>query len=382
MRRRTLLGGLGGLGAVGLGGCLRLDEGDPTSTATEASTTDATTASTTARTTTQSGDDAAESDDDADVPETYPTGMDDEGVYAYLVDNHVNTLVDTTFVENWTVANRTEGETRKAVTATVDDGQAVMERGIGVDLQVFYDSSGGYWREDLGDGATYGKDRRAFEVPWVTKSRELRQLIMAADWDAPTPVEGGFEIAATGTRDVQSLKREYAAASIESFEADGFVTAEGVITDLTVSLEFVHEEEERLFEIRTRHRVTDVGTASVTEPSWLATARERAPDVDVRIDDANEYVVFDHQGGNPIEPETNVVLYDRSERGGSGNWGYRGNDEPFEAGETVYLWMDQNDRLQWQRGSRPAGANPQSLDRELAFWMHRHGAEYFGAVQL
>lgn len=381
MRRRTLLGGLGGLGSVGLGGCLRLDEGGGTRTAIEASTTDATTVSTTQRTTTN-GDDAVESDEEAaDVPDTYPTGMDEEGVYAYLVDNHVNTLVDTTFVENWTVANRTEGETRKAVTATVDDGRAVMERGIGVDLKVFYDSSGGYWREDLGDGATYGKDRRAFEVPWVTKSRELRQLFIAADWNAPTPVEGGFEIAAAGTTDVQSLKREYDAASIESFEADGFVTADGVVTDLTVSVEFVHEEEDRLFEMRTRHRVTDVGTASLAEPSWLSTARDRAPEVDVRIDDANEYVVFEHLGGNPIEPGTNVVLYDRSERGGSGNWGYRDNDEPFEAGETVYLWMEDG-RLHWNHGGRPSGASPKALDRDLAFWMHRHGAEYFGNVEL
>lgn len=87
---------------------------------------------------------------------------------------------------------------------------------------------------------------------------------------------------------------------------------------------------------------------------------------------------FEPQGGNPVEPDTNVVIYGRE---GRGNWGSRDNQEPFEAGETVSLWME-DDRLRWNRGGRPSNANPQSLDRRLAFWMHRHGAEYFGNVEL
>lgn len=379
MRRRRLLEGLGGASVVGLGGCLRLSSTD--STATTGTTASATTAddATTARTTTADEtdqDDGAEEADDY----AYPTGLDEEGVYAYLVDNHANTLSDTSFRERWTVANKTEGETMESEQSVVEDGRALTERGVGVGLQVFYDADGGYWREELGDDATYGEDRRAFEFQWVSKARELRSLFLAGDWDAPTRADGGFEITAAGTDNVTSLREEFEAESVERFEASGVVSPDGVVTELTAEFEFVHEREERLFEVRVRHRADDVGEVSLSEPSWLGTARERAPEVDVRVDDASEFIVFDHQGGNPIEPDTNVVVYDRGEPGG--NWGYRQNDAPFEPGETVYLWMDKDDRLQWQRGSRPSVADPQSLDRPLAFWMHRHGAEYFGNVEL
>ena len=85
-----------------------------------------------------------------------------------------------------------------------------------------------------------------------------------------------------------------------------------------------------------------------------------------------------HGGGNAIIPGTAVVLWDEATRR---NWGWRENREPFEAGTTVYLWME-DDRLRWQRGSRPADAAPQPLDGSYGFWMHRGGAEYFGNIQL
>lgn len=368
MHRRRLLCTVGSLGVAGLGGCLRLNGGETT------------TATSTARMTTADGDVGdADTTTAADEPASYPVGIDDDGVYALLVDNHVNTLVDATFTENWTSVNRTRGETTESMSVQVDDGHALMERGTGVDLQIYYHADGGFWREDLGSRETYGQDRRGYDVEWVTKSRDLRQLVVAGDWNAPTWTGGRYEITATGTQNPAGLEREYEATSIESFDATGFVTAEGILTELTVDFEFVHETEDRLYAVRVEHRVTDIGLSSVSEPSWYGTATNRAPQVDVRVDDANEYVVFEHRGGNPIEPDTNVVLYDRENRR---NWGYRDNRDPFEAGDVVYLWMDQNDQLQWRRGSRPTTASPQSLDRQLAFWMHRHGAEYFGNVEL
>lgn len=368
MHRRRLLAAVG---ATGVAGCLRLAGGDGTDTP---GATDDGAAS--------SPDDASGggTDQDAEGEAELPTGLSEDGVSALLVDNHVNALADTTFRGVWQERNVTLSAVPVYRESRVGEAAALVEWLDGSDIEMYSTREGNYWRQPTGTGGTYGRNRGTFDFQRVARSRDLRKLVQAGDWNPPSTAASGSGVAITadGYDDVAPLEEEFEIERLESFSAEGRVREDGVITSLQVELEFVSRDDDRLFAFEVRHEVSDVGGVSVTTPDWYETATEQAPEVDASITDDGQFVEMHHRGGNAILPGTNVVLYDRDP---GRNWGSRENVDAFEPGTTLFLWME-GEELRWQRGRRPSVASPEPLDGRYGFWMHRSGAEYFGNVEL
>ena len=379
MHRRGLLTLLAG----SIGGCLRLTGGSgPTATPAEGPTV------TPAAVTTDPADTPGETEGDAPTPSPesdleFPTGLGPDGVEPFLVDNHVNTLAGTPYTEVFQSTLVTTGDSMVNQTTQIGDGIALTTWGDGSGIEMVSTSETQYWRQDLGDRVSYGENRWRFDFTMLCRARQLQRLFLAGAWNAPEPndAEGYFTVTADEAGDPRGLRQDHRlggpeVGGLEEFSGEARVLENGVIRELLVEYQYLSTAEDRLFKVAVRHAVEDVGQVSVEEPPWLATAQEQAPTVEATITDDQQFLRFEHQDGNPIEPGTNVVLYDReAER----NWGYRDTDEPIEAGTTMFLWME-NDEFQWTRGSRPIDANPQSLDGRYGFWMHRHGAEYFGDI--
>lgn len=369
MKRRQILSTLVPLSGAG---CLRLSgsqddqsDGDQTRSPMETvTTTEATTQTETEETT------EAEADLD------YPSGLSSDGVQDYLPDSHINTLAFTSFTEVWQSTNVTRSHMRMHRTSHIDDGAALVQWGDGSGITKYSTRSGQYWRQSLGTGATYGKERGAFNFQRLSRTNKIRRFIKAGDWNPPTVDESAntFEITADGYDDVTGLEESWwRVEEMKSFSAEGNVNEDGVITRLLVTFEFVPEHVDRVYEAHVRHRVENIGEVTVTEPSWYETATERAPEVTARLTDDKQFVEMRHHGGNPIIKGTAIAIGKR-EMDDDWEWGH--NDEPIEAGTTLYLWVEDGE-AQWKRGSRPQYADPVTLDGQYDFKMLRDGAHYF-----
>lgn len=381
MNRRELLGTFA---LVGSAGCLRLATGGDSTDTPTAQPVPGTTSNgpaTGQTATATAGEQTETATPFADLD--YPIGLSDEGVGPLLADAHLNELVGRSFEIEWSSVNRTRGRIAEQRRYRVDEGVALGSWSYQGPISLYASTAGGFWREDLGDVVTYGRDRNPFDLGHIVLNGRLRQVIRAGVWERPTVQSGDggpvFHIRADGVDDPGPLNEEFEFSSMETFTAEGRVTEDGILRELVAEFEGRDRtDEDRLFRWRFTYELGSLDQVSVTEPDWFATAQEEAPAVSATITDDGQFVEMVHDGGNAILPDTNVVLYDRDNRQ---NWGYAENREPFEADTTVYLWME-DDRLRWQRGSRPTDASPQPLDRSLAFWMHRGGAEYFGAIEL
>lgn len=388
MRRRQLLATLS---AAGTAGCLRLasnDDSSPTPGGPGDASGPESPSGPTAEQTSDPADDTpsppADTATETPPPDlSYPAGLSDDGVNPVLADAHLNELVGRSFALDFADVDVTRGRIATQRDHRVDDGTAIAEWSHQGPITLYAAAGGSFWREDLGDVVTYGQDRNPFDLGHIVLNRRLRQVIRAGVWERPTVTAGDdgpvFRIRADGVDDPGGLEEEFEASSLETFAADGRVTENGVIRELVAEFEVRDRtEDDRLIAWRFTYELGSLDEVSVSEPGWFETAQSEAPDVSAAITDDGQFVEMTHAGGNPILPGTDVVLYDREN---TRNWGYRENRDPFEAGTTVYLWME-DDQLRWERGSRPTDASPQPLDRSLAFWAHRGGAEYFGAIEL
>ncbi len=366
---------------VGSAGCLRLSEGGestattrpPTFTVTDTAT--ATSAETDTSTATAAEEQTAE-------PLDRPPGLEDDGVAVFLADAHVNALSRTSFTVSFRSTNLTRGDTNEARKALVGDSGALERWQDGSAIDMYRTADGSYWRQNVGGRFTYGRQRSAFDRQELIRARDLRTLILAGQWNAPEETDDrAFEITADGIGEPAALMEEYEGKELKSYAAEGKVLESGAIAELVAEFSYLHREDERLFKVRVDYRTTDIGSTDASRPDWYSTAVEQAPDVSARITDDGNYVRMEHAGGNAMLPETAVVLYDDSDDTDRGNWGYRDLERPVEAGTTLYLWME-DDRFHWNRGGKPANANPTPLDGRYGFWMHREGAEYFGNIEL
>lgn len=378
MKRRQLVGALG---LVSSAGCLRFATGGdgtetPTGTSTPFGEGSGVTAGAESTGTTEEGTVAP-----ADV--SYPLGLSEDGVEALLADAHLNELVGRSFQVAYTTADLTHGRIPMDRTVLVDNGSALAEMTYQGPVELYSSANGNFWREDLGDIVTYGQARGAFNLGQITLNLRLRHLINAGAWKPPTPEERDgrivFRIQADGVDEPNGLKTEFQFSSLEAFVAEGLVDDEGIIRSLSAEYEGQDlTEDGGVVKWQFTYELGSIGEVAVSEPDWLATAEEEAPEVDAAITDDQQFIEMEFISGNPILPDTRVVLLDRES---NRNLGVRDVEEAFEAGSTIYFWM-QDDGLQWQRGSRPSDISPQLLDGRYGFWMLRGSLEYFGGIEL
>ncbi|NHN41921.1 hypothetical protein G9C85_09805 [Halorubellus sp. JP-L1] len=378
MNRRRLLAAVAGVASVSVAGCLRLESGG---TATDGETRRSTTAATAtatasaSATATEDSEETIADDDEA----TYPTGLHEDGVYAYLADTHLNQLSRTSFEERWQRQNQTAG-TEHGANARIADGNALVTSPEH-DGASYHTADGVHWRAPRGDDPLYGRADGTFDFQRVARISELRALLLGGAWSAPEAVDGGWRVEATGVDDTTAMRNRFGFASVESVSGEATVTPDGVVDGLQVVVEAVDDDRDSPFEVAFDHRVLSVGTATVPEPSWYQTAVDAAPDVTVRATEDGNYVVFEHRGGGDVAAGDQFHLHSTGEN--DVGFAHGRLDAPFAAGETLYAWVPSgtND-LEFRRGSRPSSANPRPLDGEFRTFVDHEGLEYFGFVRV
>lgn len=377
MNRREALAALG---VVGLAGCLRLQGGGG-----ERPTTGRTTEPP-ANTRTLT---AAKADTDAGTATpgagTYPTGLSEEGVSAFLFDTHERELARTSFSVDWTRIDLLEETVRRRQHYDVETGFALgtwtYDRGGPV--TIFRSNEGGFWREELGDEYTYGEARHGYSIDKVLWRGWLEPVLGAGTWSEPSTVRerdpATWRVETTSFDETGAVPGHFR-GQLAGLSASMTVDERGIIHSLEAEFEATDTNVDRVRQ-RLTFAVDAIGDVSVSEPSWLATAKERRPRVSAALTDDRNFVRFTLESGNALEPETVFTVYDELDR--RNTIGYRLRD-PVEPDETVYLYKEQEGPFHGQlaRGSRPSNAEPVTLSSEYHMWADRGVSEYFGTVDL
>lgn len=354
MDRRRLLGALA---TAGVAGCLRLAEDEGTLTRTPARSPTETHRST--RTDTLESTEADQTDTVSEVH--YPVGLSEDGVSKLLADAHHNGLTETSFRLGYNRENISTGSTFESSTTTAAGERAFERREEGRNLQRYYSTSGRWWRVAHNDATVYGANDLSVNEGRLTKRDEIKPLFVAGEFSGPESVtsegENLYRVTASGVSDVEPIEQLLTnkdISSIEGFSAEVLVTPDGTIRNLDAELQVVWSGE--LNAIKFELSTSDVGTTVVSDPEWLATARDRVPRVDVEVSDGRRYVVYSHTGGGPVPSNARVILH---ESGSYNPDDRRILSEPFESGQKLHVWREDGE-TRYAR-SEPSNANPVRL---------------------
>ncbi|WP_227133379.1 hypothetical protein [Halorubellus salinus] len=376
MKRREVLGVLG---VAGTGGCLRLSEGGTTTTVarstrqTQAATSTSTDTGTTATRTSETGE------RDPDLP----SGLSADGVGNYLFDYHLRELGQRSFATNWTLLNQRREIVKLRREYRVGDAGAVGSWTFdeGGPVTMFRSTDGGFWREDIGDEYSYGKARDGYDMERLTLAAWVRPFIAGGVWSAPSLVRrespARWETQVTGFEADASVPGWFN-GELESLSGSMVVDERGFIRSLDGEMTASGTNVGRQ-EYGVRYAVDSVDDVTVREPDWLPTAKERRPRVSVVLTDDEYAVRLTHESGNPIEANTNLIIYDEAARRNEISYPL---GEPIESGETVYLYTEESGGFNGQlsRGTPPASSDAIRLDSEYTAWADRSGTEYFGTA--
>jgi hypothetical protein len=317
-RRRVLAAG-GIASVLGLSGCLRLSEAEPTGTATSATAattatttgdqsateTDTTTATETETdTATESETEPTESDDEA----TYPPGVSEDGVTEVLVLEHRqltsgrSRTVETEYMGFSRRTARFSGDGRVSVESSrgpetyVENGQLFQRSRLGGEEIYAYNDS---LRFELRPTALAGVDvlealfRGGNFAPVGRQTRDGQTLfILEADAVENTSV-------LEETRLVNRYFRE-SEFPIESLSASALVTPDGLVVEMEAYLQGNGDGGE--FVVNT----SDVGSTSVSPPTWKATAKREEAQFETSLSSDGTYVELRQTSGQAIGSVTDV----------------------------------------------------------------------------
>jgi hypothetical protein len=216
----------------------------------------------------------------------------------------------------------------------------------------------------------YGYSQRVvydLERDQLIARRLLMGLVQGGDWEPTgTTTEDGqqyLELEASGVDDQQALLDNNVyyeeTASVSTFFGDGLVTEDGVVREMVVTVTFSGDTEDALIEYRT----SDVGSTSVSKPSWTGTAKRKAPQFELSVVDDGTYLRLRQTGGQSIDVEFEVDV------SGSGTY-FDGEHSGSTTGETLYLYRtgERNERgngvLGISEGSRPSSPPPSDWSGE------------------
>ena len=384
MNRREILAALG---TIGVSGCLRLsnEPGTATTTTSPASTTETVVDTSTP---TQSDTSTPETTTTTTAAEpSLPSGLTENGVTAFLYPTHARALRNTSFRARWTKLNRTASEIEWQRTYLGDQGVALgkWNRENGNAFEIYRNGSDNYWREVLGDRATYGNDTsRKDSAIW---GQEVQPLLAAADWRAPERVDETRPARWTVTSSsavadppTPGYNDQGELVSISS--ARMTVDERGIIRSIEATYAVRRNQQKLTFQIN--YTLDFIGTASVSEPGWVATAREQTPVVRAALTDDNQFVRMTIESGNRLEAGS-VVFVDV---GNDFHNFHTRLDEPIDSGDPVYLYKpaDAPDTggvdAGISRGSPPANASPATLESSLFLASRRWTTTYFERVDV
>ncbi|NHN41920.1 hypothetical protein G9C85_09800 [Halorubellus sp. JP-L1] len=379
-QRRTLLSAVGAL--AGTAGCLRLSGEETATTGDGMAGSDAAGASTAAtdETGTATGDGAATASEPS-----FPPYVSEDGTRDGLADVHRSVLWRTSYELDFRIVDLNEGRVQHAWRTRHEDGRAAKSLQDGSRLHAFYDDAdeGPYWRQDVGDGYTYGQARvhAMTQEKLLTETRWVEGFLKAGDWSSAELREDGLaRVTAPGVEWPKSLPNWFPVREVREFEGELLVRESGTVAALTVEFEFetnrVEDVQRRRVELRTR----DLGAVSVPTPDWLGTARERAPTASVSLAEDASAIVVEQTDGNPMRPGTKVVLYDRRNRRNAGTTEL---DDPVEPGGRLYLSFDgDGDGARLTRDPPTADDVAHPIEGEYDLWCRRGPFEYFGVAHV
>lgn len=314
-----------------------------------------------------------------------PDGLSEDGVTSYLFDYHLRELGQRSFATNWTLLNRRKEIVKRRRDYRVGDAGAVGSWTFdqGGPVSMFRTTDGGFWREVLGDEYTYGEVREGYEMEQLALASWVRPFVSGGVWSAPSLVRreapARWEVQLTGFEAGAAVPGWFG-GELESLSGTMVVDERGFVRSLDGEMTASGTNAGRQ-EYGVRYAVDSVDDVTVTEPSWVSTAKERRPRVSLALTDDGYAVRLTHESGVPIEGNTDLVVYDDAARRNEISYPL---EEPIQSGDTVYLYTEQEGGFNGQltRGSPPSGGGVVRLDSEYTVWAQRSGAEYFGAVSV
>jgi hypothetical protein len=337
MKRRALLGLLV---AGGTTGCLRLEGGGGTTGVTR-TTGGATEADDTA-TDTPTVDATTESEPDTATERadpTYPFGLSEDGVEPYLYSTCQSAVSELSYRVQYTKVDSESGTQRWHREYEAEGGAALghWTRKSGGAVDAFHPVSGDMlWREAVGDGDyTFGLSRRSSfqEVFW---SEELQPLLKGPAWGPPERVNDdrpaiweltaesvGETVRSPGHMDGELKRVEGARLRVDE---------NGVIRRIETVYESTDFEGNRR-RYRFEFRVADVGSVTLTAPSWVDRAQERRPKLKAQLTDDRKYVRLTVDSGS-IATGSRISVFDH---GDSDRKYVVYTDREVSSGDVLYL---------------------------------------------
>lgn len=378
-----------------MGGCLRLGESDESTNTTRTPPT-RTQMSTSAPTTRRATDftvrdteTAAESQQTASETQTeaqsetqtpapaYPPGLGSNGPSEFLLDNHLNNLLTTSFTMTNTRENITESNIMDDTEVRYQSGRALQferARRPYVDKFIVPNESRITWRTEIDREQAYGDvyrsgQSRVRELIEAGKDRFslLYWAVQGGSYEEPIwdPDDEVFRITANALEDADLVRSVFRTDSIEQFTASGTVSPEGIVRSLEVDVDIIRDG--TLVNVNTEYRISDIGETSVTA-NWVSIARNEAPEIEASVEDNRQYLVMENIGAQPTIPKTVLYLKDQS----------KSLDTQIPTGSSLYAAIDQNSNLRVEIGSRPDVTDPVSLDSgTLALSLQPISAVYY-----
>ncbi|WP_435316795.1 hypothetical protein [Haloarchaeobius sp. TZWSO28] len=378
MKRRALLGALSGVAAAG---CLRLSSGGEGETRTETKTTrTATETATRTQTETQTRT--------GRVGELeYPSGLSDDGIGGFLFAFHTQALSGASFHSKWAKIDADNSRMEWQKEYQVDDGAAYgswTRAHLGTPVEIYRDSSDGFWREDMGDHYTYGNDRQNYAVRELTWRWELEPLLRAADWNEPSLVTEEYpavwRVEATAIADETAVPDHYR-GTLQDLSATVEVDENAIIRSVEATYRVTQPDGDTRSFV-SQFELDSLGAVSVSKPAWVSTARAEVPTVSATFVDNMRFVKLTIESGVQIEPGS--VVYIPKENGSSA-WERR-LDEPIEPGVETFLYQNGGQKtfndLSIVRGSKPSGVTPPQFDADSRVFARRRNNEYFADIDV
>ncbi|NHN43262.1 hypothetical protein G9C85_16720 [Halorubellus sp. JP-L1] len=312
-------------------------------------------------------------------------GLSDDGVEETLYAVHESTLTSTSFHAEWSKYDLDNGVFKWRKQYDSDVGQAVgrgsVRTNYGPSDVYLVEGVGSLWREELVDGYSYGANPEGWETGKPMWQNEIQPLFEAGDWSAPERLNHDrpavWEVSTNSVADPSAVIGYYDGETV-ALSGTLRVDERGFFREVEATAS-VREDEARggaVHEFETEFAVDSVGEVTVSEPSWVATVRERRPKVTASLADGDRYVELSLTGGNRIEPNSWVAVWDESV-GGSYNLTL---DEPIESGETVYLYRaepDASTSLRISRGGKPSTPPTREFTNPVDVWARRTTLLYF-----
>lgn len=313
--------------------------------------------------------------------EDYPTGLTASGVEPILLDAHASTLVDETFTAALSLRNATDLEGRMmearigadAISGTFEDERSADAYGVRQGQAVL-------WRQRHAGSWTYGRYRESITAERVLSSitEELRPILAAVRFDRPevrTDDRGNryFHLSASAPdpEGGRALAERQGLAELTGVDLEGTVSPAGIIVALGGDLTFRDGDGGTVL-VQVEYETSAVGSTTVSEPSWVATARERAPQIEATAVDDRRGVRFDHTGGGPVVADTAVVINEYEARG---YHEYR-LERPLAAGERLYAAIADGE-LRVSSDGVPAGASSGPIASRDGHAGLRYGSFYY-----